>query len=247
MNKTMETQVNHVSVRSFTEQVLSEEQIKELVTVAQSASSSNFQQAYSIIDIQEQTLREQIAELAGNQPFLAKGGNLFIFCADVHRQSQLSKEQEIDIQKILGGMETTLLATIDASVAAQNMVVAAESMGLGACYIGGVRDGIVEISELLDLPEYVYPAFGLIIGYPQGEKNALKPRLPFEAVYHQNKYSQDKKELIDQYEETTKAYYEERSGKKENRTWGNSTVGSFVRKPRKFMKEFLNSKGFAKR
>ncbi|HJG23416.1 MULTISPECIES: nitroreductase family protein [Enterococcus] len=77
----------------------------------------------------------------------------------MQRLHRLSQERNIDIQPMLEGVDAILAGAIDASLAAQNMTVAAESMGLGVCYIGGIRDAIVEISDLLELPEYVFPVF----------------------------------------------------------------------------------------
>lgn len=246
MNQTIETILNHVSVRSFTEQALTEEQIKQLVTAAQAASSASFQQAYSIIGVTDPDLKQKIAEHAGNQPFITEGGHFFVFCADVNRHKQLAEDLNMDISETIEGIDAALVGTIDATLAAQNLVIAAESIGLGVCYIGGVRDGIIKISELLDIPEYVFPVFGLVVGYPN-ERNDSKPRIPFEGIYHTNRYNSNTKEILKQYDETTKLYYENRSGRKSSRTWSETAIGSFARLPRSFMKGFLNGKGWAKR
>lgn len=246
MNQTIETILNHVSVRSFTEQALTEEQIRQLVTAAQAASSASFQQAYSIIGVTDPELKQKIAEHAGNQPFISEGGHFFVFCADVNRHKQMAEELDMDISETIEGIDAALVGAIDATLAAQNLVIAAESMGLGVCYIGGVRDGIIKISELLDIPEYVFPVFGLVVGYPN-ERNDTKPRIPFEGIYHINRYNSDTKKILKQYDETTKLYYANRSESKSNRTWSKTAIGSFARHPRSFMKDFLNRKGWAKR
>lgn len=246
MNQTIETILNHVSVRSFTSQPLTENQIGQLITSAQAASTASFQQSYSIIGVTNPELKQKIAEYAGNQPFIAEGGHFFVFCADVNRHKQMAIESDMDISETIEGIDAALVGTIDATLAAQNLVIAAESMGLGVCYIGGVRDGIIKISELLDIPEYVFPVFGLVVGYPN-ERNDTKPRIPFEGIYHTNRYNRNTKEILKQYDETTKLYYANRSGIKSNRTWSETAIGSFARLPRTFMKDFLNGKGWAKR
>ncbi|MFL0475427.1 oxygen-insensitive NADPH nitroreductase [Priestia sp. 179-F W1.4 NHS] len=246
MNQTIETILKHVSVRSFTNRPLTEEQIKQLVTAAQAASTASFQQAYSIIGVTDPELKQKIAKLAGDQPFIAEGGHFFVFCADVNRHKQMAEDLEIDITETIEGIDAALVGAIDASLASQNLVIAAESMGLGVCYIGGVRDAIIEISELLDIPDYVFPVFGLVVGYP-AKRNDHKPRIPFEGIYHTNGYNSNTKEIIKQYDETTKLYYENRSGNKQSRTWSDTAIGSLARLPRSFMKDFLNSKGWAKR
>ena len=119
-------------------------------------------------------------------------------------------------------------------------------MGLGVCYIGGIRDAIVEISDLLELPEYVFPVFGLVVGYPKA-KNELKPRIPMAGIYHIDKYNKDTDEIINEYEETTRRYYTNRIGNSSNKTWGDGTVNSFHRLSRMGMKDYLNKQGLAKK
>ncbi|ANY70232.1 NADPH-dependent oxidoreductase [Paenibacillus sp. BIHB 4019] len=245
MNQTIETILKHVSVRSFTKQTLSERQVRQLVTAAQAASSASFQQAYSIIGVTDPDLLKKIAEEAGHQPFIAEGGHFFVFCADVNRHQQLAEELGMDISKTLEGIDAALLGAIDASLAAQNLVLAAESMGLGVCYIGGVRDGIIKISEWLNLPDYVYPVFGIAVGYPN-ERNEIKPRIPFEAIYHENQYNVHTKDMIKQYDEAMTLYYAARAGEKRKHTWSESAISSFIRHPRSYMKSFLNGRGWAR-
>ncbi len=78
----------------------------------------------------------------------------------------MAEAKGIDLTETLSGIDASIVGAVDASLAAQNLAIAAESMGLGICYIGGVRDAIIEITELLDLPDYVYPVFGIAVGHP---------------------------------------------------------------------------------
>lgn len=157
----------------------------------------------------------------------------------------MSEELNIDIEQTIQGVDATIVGAVDTSLAAQNMVIAAESMDLGMCYIGGVRDGIIEISELLELPDYVYPVFGLVVGYPS-EENDKKPRIPFEGIYHENKYNLDKMHIIKQYNKDTNTYYSVRSGESSDRSWAKTAISSLNRLPRTFIKDFLNKKGLSK-
>ncbi|MEJ8305158.1 oxygen-insensitive NADPH nitroreductase [Saccharibacillus sacchari] len=245
MNPTIGTLMNHVSVRAFTEQPLSEEQVKLLVRAAQAASSASFQQAYSIIGVTDPALKTQMAELAGGQPFIAEGGHFFVFCADTYRHKQIAEAKNLDISPTIEGIDALLVGTIDATLAAQNLTVAAESMDLGVCYIGGVRDGIIDIADALHIPNHVVPVFGLAVGYP-AERNEIKPRLPFDAVYHENRYNTDTLELVKGYDEETRLYYSKRNGQPSTRTWSDTAIGSLIRLPRSFMKEFLTGRGWAK-
>lgn len=245
MNQTLTTIRQHVSVRSFTSEKLTQDEIKTLVTTAQTASTSSYQQAYSIIGITDDEVKSKIADYAGNQSFIKRAPQLFIFVADLHRNYEVAKHLGIDLAKTVEGIDETITGAIDAALAAQNMVIAAESMGLGACYIGGVRDGIEQISTLLEIPNYAYPVFGLVIGHPK-HKNDLKPRLPFEGIYTTNKYFDDESETIKKYNEATQLYYQQRSGTKSNRTWASTVMKGLYNRPRAFMKDFLNKHGLAK-
>lgn len=173
MNETVSTILNHVSVRKFSEQKLTQEEIKTLVAAAQAASTASYQQSYSIIGVEEPRLMKEIAAVAGNQPFIAEGGHFFVFCADLYRIKKMAEAKGIDLTETLSGIDASIVGAVDASLAAQNLAITAESMGLGICYIGGVRDAIIEITELLDLPDYVYPVFGIAVGHPieTNEKN----------------------------------------------------------------------------
>lgn len=245
MNQTLETIYQHVSVRSFTEEKLTQNEIKELVTAAQSAATASYQQSYSIIGITDDKIKSKIAEYAGNQPFIKESPELFIFVADLHRNKEMSKRLGIDVSRAIENVDATIVGAVDASIAAQNMVIAAESMGLGTCYIGGVRDGIEEISKLLEIPNDAYPVFGLVIGHPD-QRNDLKPRIPFDGIYTTNKYFKDESKIIDDYNEETRSYYQNRSGRKSNRTWADTSIKSIEKHPRDYMKRFLNKRGLAK-
>lgn len=245
MNPTINLIRNHVSVRSFTDETLSAEQIKTLVLAAQAASTASYQQAYAIIGIDDPALRQKIMPLADGQSFVGKGGNLFIFCGDFNRHAKMAERVAIPITETIEGIDAVMVGAIDASLAAQNMVIAAESMGLGVCFSGGIRDGIEGISPLLNIPDHVTPLFGLVIGYPT-EKNDLKPRLPFEEVYHVNGYQQKLAELMAKYEEETAHYYATRNGHKKPGSWAQTALGSLRRLPRTFMKDYLNRHGWAK-
>ncbi|CAM3084732.1 oxygen-insensitive NADPH nitroreductase [Lactiplantibacillus plajomi] len=246
MNPTIQTLMNHVSVRDFEATPLTAKETSQLVAAAQMASTSSYQQAYSIIGVTTPALKAKIAKLAGDQPFVAGGESLFIFCADQYRNHQLAEQSGVDVADALAGSDAMIVATVDAALAAQNMVIAAESKGLGACYVGGIRDGISAISELLELPKGVYPVFGLVIGHPK-TRNAPKPRLPQAAVYHENHYQADKLSLVNDYDRATAAYYDQRSGHPVNRSWSKTALNSYVAHPRQHMRDYLHHQGFMTR
>ncbi len=249
MNATIETLLNHRSIRKFTEKPLSQEQIETIVQSAQMASTSSFIQAYTIIGVKDPSKKTKLAALAGNQSYVEKNGHFFVFCADLHRHQVAGAMENTDVGESIESTEKFLVAAVDASLAAQNAVIAAESMGLGICYIGGIRNNVKEVGELLNLPEYVVPIFGLAVGEPAHESSP-KPRLPLSHVYHEEEYNRDEtafKKGLDEYNETISAYYEKRTSGKRKDRWTEQIAGMLAEPKRLHMKGYLDEKGFLKR
>ncbi|MBU8906102.1 oxygen-insensitive NADPH nitroreductase [Desertibacillus haloalkaliphilus] len=249
MNETINTLMEHTSIRSFEDRPLSAEQIHTLIESAQAASTSSFIQAYSIIGITDQTKKEKLAELAGNQTYVAKNGHFFIFCADLYRHQVIAESKEIDLSESLESTEKFMVSVIDASLAAQNAVVAAESMGLGICYIGGIRNNLEEVGELLRVPKHVIPLFGLAVGYPS-QSPEKKPRLPRNHIYHQEEYQQDLvtyKKQLSEYDAIISNYYAERTNGKRQDNWTDQMVNMLSNPKRMYMNDYVKRQGFTKR
>ncbi|WP_047983382.1 oxygen-insensitive NADPH nitroreductase [Ornithinibacillus californiensis] len=249
MNTVIDTILSHRSVRKFEDKKLSQEQIETIVRSAQAASTSSYIQAYSIIGVTDQTKKEQLAEVAANQEYVAKNGHLFVFCADLHRHEVIGEMENADVLSSIESTEKFMVATIDASLAAQNASIAAESMGLGICYIGGLRNDLVKVSEILGTPDRVIPLFGLVVGHP-AKINDLKPRLPLEHVYHENQYNTDEvsyKEQLESYNQTVQEYYQDRTKGTRTDTWTGQLAKMLGNKARMYMKDFVNGKGMNRR
>jgi FMN reductase (NADPH) len=249
MNTVIETILNHRSIRNFEDLALTNEQIKTIVECAQAASTSSYIQAYSIIGIKDPDKKKKLAELAGNQSYVAENGHFFVFCADLYRHEIAGEMESIDVEESLESTEKFMVAVIDAALAAQNASVAAESMGLGICYIGGLRNQLDEVSELLNTPNRVIPLFGLSVGYPAAD-TGKKTRLPVEHIYHEDQYETDQEVYINQlqqYNETISAYYKERTNGKRTDTWTSQMANSLKTPRRMYMKEFVEKKGFNKK
>ncbi|WP_034760305.1 oxygen-insensitive NADPH nitroreductase [Rossellomorea vietnamensis] len=249
MNETIETILKHRSIREFKNEALTGEQIRTIVSSAQAASTSSYIQAYSIIGVKDPVKKKKLAELAGNQGYVEANGHFFVFCADLFRHEKIGDWEEADVIPSLESTEKFMVALIDASLAAQNAAIAAESMGLGICYIGGIRNDLESVSELLGLPGRVIPLFGLAVGIPEHHSD-VKPRLPLESVYHEDSYNVDEtsiKEGLDRYDETISAYYHARTAGKRSDRWTAQMAKMLSGKKRMYMKEFVEKKGFNKR
>lgn len=241
MNSIIETIMNHRSVRSFEDKPLSREQIETIVKSAQAASTSSFIQAYSIIGVTDQGIKERLSELVGNQPYVKENGHFFVFCADLYRHELIGKLEGKNVNESIESTEKFMVALIDTALAAQNAALAAESMGLGICYIGGIRNNLVEVRKLLHTPDRVIPLFGLSVGYPK-KINDQKPRLPFKHIYHENGYEPAEHKSLSQLEEYNRVisqYYDERTNGARKDTWTGQMANMLEKQTRMYMKEFV--------
>ena len=242
MNQTIETLLSHTSVRSYTNESISDEIIEVLIKCAQAASSSHFVQAYSIIQITDRSLRTEIAQLLDNPKHIIEAPLYFVFVADLARHEHIARMHGLEMGTLES--ESLLIASVDASLAAQNMMIAAESLGLAGVYTGVIRNYPKEISELLNLPHKAFALFGLCLGYP-AERNEVKPRLPIQEILHINQYDTKKSvhNLIN-YDEAMETYYLKRSTNNKNELWSFQMAHYFSHTLRPHMNLFLSSKGF---
>jgi len=218
MNTIMESLMNRKSMRVFEEKEISKENKELILKAATAAPTAGNQQLYTILDITEQGLKDKLAITCDFQPFIANAPLVLIYCADVKKWHDAFIEADANPRK--PGVGDLLLAVSDANIAAQNAVVAAESLGIGSCYIGDIMENREEHKRLLNLPDWVFPAAMLVFGYPtqqQIERN--KPqRVDMPYIVHENGYKpltgQQLREMFDNktgnktYEEWMQAFCE---------------------------------------
>lgn len=181
----------HRSVRKFADTPVSRAVIQGLIASAQSASTSSNLQLWTAISVQDPERRQAIAKLCADQKQVHQAPWFFAFIADLNRLHDAAAAEGISADGV-DYMEFTLMAAIDAALAAERMVVAAESLGLGCCYIGALRNDPEGVRDLLGLPPMTVGLFGLCVGFPaEDEKAAIKARLPQQAVWHEERYQHD--------------------------------------------------------
>ncbi|MDM5144303.1 FMN reductase (NADPH) [Lactococcus lactis] len=242
MNPTIEKMLLHASVRDFKAEPLPAQTKDLLLKAAQSGASSNFIQAYSIIEVADVNLRCELARISGSDDYVNQTGVFYIFVADWYRQAQILQTENKDV-KALQNMEALTVAIVDTTIAAQNMAIAAESMGLGICYIGGIRNDIAKVAELLNLPELTVPLFGLTIGMPK-TRNEVKPRLPRANILSVNAYNHESLTDLSTYNEQTSDYYANRSHHQKSTDW-TQEMSNFLTNPRREdLADFLKKQGF---
>jgi len=242
--KTIDFLQTHRSIRKYSSEKIAPELLQNIFAAGQSAASSSFVQAYSVIRISDSAIREKLAELAGNQGYIQTCAEFLVCCADLRRNKKVCESLDGDSEPSY--VEQLIVATVDTALMAQNMVVAAESEGLGICYIGGIRNNIGDVTELLAIPKYVYPVFGLCLGYPDQDPEP-KPRLPQSACFMENRYVETKPEDIERYDQQLSRYYMKRTDNKKSSTWSDEIRGHFTLKTRPHMLEFLHKQELGKR
>lgn len=236
-NKTIDIICHCRSIRSYQSTALTSEQIESLVQAAQSAPSSNFLQCATIIRITDSENRSKLAHYAGDQEYILQAPEFWVFCADFNRHFQI--DPTISLEKA----EQLLVGCIDTALMAQNTVIAAESLGLGTVYIGGLRNNIEKVTQLLALPKYVLPLFGLCIGYPDLNPD-LKPRLPKELVFFENHYQPINHQLLAQYDTQMRKYYEHRLANQKTNGWSDKIAETIIKEQRDFILNYLHKQGW---
>ena len=238
MNQTIETILQHRSIRKFTAEPISESQRNTILDCAIAASSSSFIQCVSIIRVTDPEMRVLLAEYAGGQEYVASAAEFFVFCADYNRHQQIYPEAK------LGFTEQTLIGAVDAALMAQNGLLAAESLDLGGVYIGGLRNNPDKVATLLSLPQHVLPLFGLCLGHP-AQSPEVKPRLPRSIVVHENSYSALDMDKLASYDQHVRQYYQTRTGGNKEMSWSEQISGTLNKEARPFMKQFIEGQGFS--
>ncbi|MFT5292405.1 MAG: FMN reductase (NADPH) [Planctomycetota bacterium] len=234
----------HSTRRQFETTALPEEDVRRAVRAAQMASTSSNVQAYSLLRVRDPDTRKQLAQWSGGQAQVAESGAFFLLSADQRRHRLVAKDRGHDYAP---NLETFLVAVIDASLFAQNLVVAFEALGYGICFIGGLRNQLADVDRLLELPTDVFPLFGLCVGVPRTGDEAqapqARPRLPLEGLLAEERYPDDDAmgAAIAAYDATMRTYYIDRG--QPGYDWSAGLARKFGKRHREHLRDFFISKG----
>jgi nitroreductase len=207
---------SHRSIRSYTGQEIDDDLLNDLLLAGLRSSSAGNMQTWSVIVTRDEARKRHLCELHREQEFILEAPVLLTFCADVFRMREWirvnnSKQSFDDFLGFLTG-------AVDAVIAAQTICLAAESAGLGICYLGTTWWAAREIIDYLELPQGVFPVTSITVGYP-AEDPALRDRLPLEVIVHQEKYERmSDKEILAQHAE------------RERNAWARYTANEELRK-----------------
>lgn len=229
MNDIIRSLLAHRSIRSYSARPVEENKLEQIVKAVQSAPNwVNFQLA-SIVAVKDPSRRRLFSRLCGNQPCIAEAPVFLVFCADYYRVQLACQRKKQRMENIMKDIDTLIVGAHETGIAIATAVVAAEGLGLGTVVIGDIRKNPKEVIQELDLPPFVMPMLGLCIGYASHDPG-LKPRLPRQAVYFEERYQHDLDACLDEYDETYARYL------KEHDRAGNWTgrVADFYRKPYRY-------------
>ncbi|MGI5220749.1 NADPH-dependent oxidoreductase [Nocardia sp. CA-290969] len=208
-NPVLQVLHEHRSVRRYLPDPLPDGVLELLISAAQSAPTSSNLQVWSVVAVRDPGRKARLAVLAGDQEQIRQAPLLLVWTADLARVRGLAAERGAPLDGA-DYLESSYVAFLDAALAAQNAVVAAESLGLGTVYIGAIRNNPEQVADELALPDGVFAVAGLVVGYPDPAENArVKPRLPQAAVLHEETYRPAHRDDLDRYEQRIAQFYAE--------------------------------------
>lgn len=240
---TIEKIQDHRSIRKFLDKDISDEIIDKIVKSSQCMPNSINGQQTSVIVIKDKAKKEKLAELVGNQEYVAKAPVFLVFVMDFYK-TYLAGEKTGSKQVIHEDIEGTLVGAVDCGIELGAAVITAESLDLGTVAIGGIRKNPKEVIELLNLPKYTFPIVGLAIGYP-ADNSHKKPRMPFDSFRHNEVYNKEEVEkAIDIYDKEMEEYLKEIGRYEQEVNWSTFTSKIYQSVYYPNVKESINNQGF---
>ena len=243
--------ISRASVRKFSKKNISKELLTLLLTAAQSAPSKSNLQQYSIMVIQNQSLKNEISKLIGDTKWALTAPVFLLFLADIRRNIKITNHKGYNHKN--NNVDTFMNGVIDSALSMQSMISASESIGLGICPISMIRNIIEEVKNLCKLPKGVFPIAGLALGWPD-EKSPVSIRLPQDIVTHYNTYNEKNlMDKINQYDERVfkvapiernKQRHVDIYGVAKKGTWSENISRQLSVAERKDFKKWLKNHGF---
>lgn len=245
MNAVIKSLLSHRSIRAYMDKPVEEEVLDQIIKAVQAAPNWCNIQHVSIIAVKEPERRQKFARLCGNQQHIAEAPIFLIFCADYYRTWQACQANGQSMDEVMNQIDNVIVGANEVGIALGTAVAAAESFGIGTVAIGDIRLHALAAIQELNLPNYVLPLLGLCVGYP-AENPGLKPRLPKEAVYFEERYKQDLGDLFHQYDKLYAGYLKKRPWNSRVGNW-TELVADFYRPPYNHypeVPEMLRQQGF---
>ncbi len=225
MNQTIETYLNHRSIRNYLDKEIPNDILDAIIASAQAAPTSINGQQLSVIVVKNPETKKALSVASGDQAWIDQAPVFLVFVADYHKAKLAAEKNGLPLV-ITQDIESLMVASVDVGIAMGNAIGAAESLDLGIVPIGGVRRNPQAVIDILGLPEFVFPVAGLVVGYP-AETSEKKPRLPLDTFAHQEKYNPELSTHIDAYDDIVSKYMLERTNGQSDRNWSSSVSGLY--------------------
>ncbi|MGT2817738.1 NADPH-dependent oxidoreductase [Streptococcus gordonii] len=238
MNETINLMKAHTSVRRFTEEQISDKELRSIIDAGRAASSWKNFQSYSIIVVRSKDKKEALFDLVP-QEAIRQSSAFLLFVGDLNRAQKCVQLHTEEFYP--EGAENLLISSVDAALVGQNTLLAAESLGYGGVIIGLVRYAASQIAELFKLPDYTYPVFGIALGTPN-QNHAVKPRLPYEAVVFEEEYREQDRSTIQAYDRVQTEY----AGERAKETWSQRLAAQFGQEPNQAIDQLFKEKKLEK-
>ncbi|MBK4997953.1 NADPH-dependent oxidoreductase [Pseudomonas sp. S31] len=253
MTPVVEAMLRHKSVRTFLPDALPEGAIETLVAAAQSASTSSALNQWSLVAVTDVALKNEIHDTVAREvkvdriPWILEAPALLLWVADASRSAGITRDLG-DEPLVLDYLDSFLMASVDASLAAQNAALAAESMGLGIVFLGVMRNIAKELATMINLPDHAFVSFGMALGRPDAERtSAIRPRPAQPVVLHYNRYNQEGYcDYVEDYEQAVSEFRTQQN--MAAKTWKGALHNSMTSMQylggRKALHEMVVEKGF---
>lgn len=240
-NPVIAQQLAHRSIRAYSTEPIAPELLETLIQAGQAAASSSFIQAYTVLRVTRPAARKTIAAAAGGQVWIEKAAEFLVYCADLRKIDGACRRRGLG--ELDGWSEHSLAAVVDVALMAQNVLLAAESVGLGGVFIGGIRNDPQAVADQLNLPALVIPVFGMCLGWPSADPR-VKPRMPVDLILQKDTYRDLGDEQIEAYDLTMSEYYGARGQGAKISDWSGAAANAVQGKKREHMLEFMRRRGF---
>lgn len=244
MDNIKEFFTQRTSVRRYERESIPQEKLDIIYAAIRNTPTSYNGQQFSVIDISDQELKEKLYEIT-NQKQIKTCNHFMVFCADFNKIRMLAEVKGINVPQFHHTLDGVLVGAIDASLAMQSAVIAAQLCGLGSCCVGYARTANPEkIAELLKLPKGVFVVCGLAIGVPR-EQPDVKPKQPKEVMIHSNTYSTDGMlEKLVEYDKVVTEYNHNRAGTQTDNDWCAHILDYYREALNYRIKDYIIEQGF---
>lgn len=245
-SETTETLLNRVSVRSFTDELVTDAQVGAVLHAAFRAPTSSNIQSYSVVVVRDPETLEKLSVVTSGQKHVKHAPVFLAFCADLTRIDGAVRANGGNFDR--NNLETGLVSSIDASLVGMATYLAADSLGMKGVMIGAVRNNATETAKILGLPRRVFCVFGMVLGWPD-KAPPQKPRMAETATIHWENYGRSKDggkvdPAVAEYDKQLAAHYRSLDIKTTDDSWSHDMAKKFMPEPRQHLRKELKDQGF---